>query len=290
MTTTREAIDRIRREFLGSRSEPINKLAVDMIDDTVTLAYDLKGVTEGSRLSIDLETCYVWSANPASRSAVVQRGYESSLATAHPADTLVRVSPMVTDAEILVALNNEIRGLIGDGIYRMADVELHYTPNHATYGLPADCLTVYRVHARDPAEPDGWIRLYGHIFDRNQNLTHFPTGLTMTFTREVPPAGFPFRVTYRKELGSLSSMADVIETTVGTPAIDLLCLGAGMRLTRGRETARNLSDAQGSTRRSQEVPPGAEVGSNRLLQQHYQMELARERYRLATAYPPESGR
>jgi len=291
VTTTRQLIDRIRREFLGSRSEPLNKLAADpFTNDTFTFTNDLRGIAEGARLCIDLETCYVWSADPVTKSAVVERGFESSIQSAHPANTLVRVAPMATDAEILVAINNECHALYGDGIYQMDSTEIHYTPNHATYELPDGVLDVYRVHSRDPAEPDGWIRLYGWIFDRNQNLTHFPSGITLTFTREVPPAGFDFRVTYRKELGTLSSMGDVVETTVGTPAVDLIALGAGMRITRGRETARNLSDAQGSTRRAQEVPAGAEVGSNRLLQQHYQSELFRERSRLARLYPPESGR
>jgi hypothetical protein len=232
---------------------------------------------------------YVWSTNATAKTATVQRGFESSAAVFHPADSIVRVSPRVTDAEILVALNNEIRGLFGDGIFRMGTTELQFTPTKSTYELPEGALNVYRVHTRDPAEPDGWLRLYGWIFDRNQNTTDFPSGLTMTFTREVPPSGFRFRVQYRQELGTLSTLADDVETVTGTPAIDLMVLGTGMRLTRGRETARNLSDTQGSSRRAQEVPPGAELGANRALQQAYQQELFRERSRLHRLYPQESG-
>ncbi len=291
MTTTREAIDRIRREFLGSRTEEINKLAADpATGDSISLAYEMKGITTGARLSCGLEDMYVWSADPTAKTATVQRGFESSPTTAHDIGSVVRVSPRVSDHEILVALNNHIRGLYGEGIFRTGTSEQQFTPTHSTYELPEGALDVWRVHTRDPAEPDGWLRLYGWIFDRDQNLTDFPSGLTMTFTREVPPSGFNFRVIYKAELGTLSALDQVIEIVVGTPAIDLLVLGAGMRLTRSRETARNISDAQGSTRRANEVPPGAELGANRALQQAYQQELFRERARLVRLYPPESGK
>ena len=288
MTTTQQVIDRIRREFLASRTEPINKLASDPMSST-TLAFtqDLAGITAGARLSIELEDFYVWSTDPTSKSAVVQRGFESTTATAHAANTIVRVSPRVSDAQILTALNNELRGLY-PGVYRMEADEITFTPSHSTYALPADALDVYKVHERLLSESDGWRRLHGWIVDRHQDTTDFASGKTITLTREVPAPGRPFRVTYRKELGTLATLTDDVEAVTGTPAIDLLVLGAGIRLTRGRETARNLSDAQGSSRRAQEVPPGAELGSSRALMQAYQQELFKEKSRLAVLYPPES--
>lgn len=288
MTTTKQVIDRIRREFLGSRTEQINRLAQDpLTGTTLAFEFELGGISAGARLSCELEDMYVWSVDPLGKTAVVQRGFESSTALAHPIGTIVRVSPRVTDAEILVAINNELHGLY-PGVFRMETTTIAFTPSHSTYGLPDDVLDVYRVHKRILNESDGWQRMYGWIQDRDQSTTDFPSGKTLTFTSDWPASGFDFRVTYRKELGSLSTLLDVVETTAGTSAIDLIVLGAGLRLTRGRETARNLSDAQGSSRRAQEVPPGAELGANRALMQAYQQELFKEKSRLAILYPPES--
>jgi hypothetical protein len=291
VTTTRKLIDRIRREFLGSRSESVNKLsaAVDASTTTLTFQYALGGIAEGARLSIDLEDIHVWSATETTKTAIVERGFESTTATTHALGSVVRVSPRVSDAQILDAVNNELRGLYGEGIFRIATTSIDFSPSHSTYALPVGVLDVYKVHYPDLSESDGWYRAHGWIVDRHQDTTDFPSGISLTFAgREWPAAGTAFRVTYKTELGTLATLADNVETTTGTSAIDLLVLGAGMRLTRGRETARNLSDAQGSTRRATEVPPGAELGSHRALLQAYQQELFRERSRLLRLYPTES--
>lgn len=289
MTTTRQVIDRVRREFLGSRTESVNRLAVDpSTGTTLTFTHELGGIAEGARLSIELEDIHVWSADTTTKTAVVERGFESTTTVAHAIGTTVRVSPRVTDAQILVAINAHLRGLYGEGVYRMDGEEYAFSGSQSLYPLSSNVLEPYQVWVQDRSEPIGWVKIYGWQLARGQNTTDVPSGNALVFTREAPSAGFQFRVTYRRELGTLSALTDNVETTTGTPAIDLLVLGAGMRLTRGRETARNISDAQGSTRRAQEVPPGAELGSHRALQQAYQMELFRETARLAKLYPPES--
>lgn len=289
MTTTQQLIDRVRREFLGGRTEPINKLAVDpTTTNSFVFTYNLDGIVSGARLSVELEDVYVWSADPTTKTAVVQRGFESTTMLAHPIGTLVRVSPRVSDAQILIAVNDHLRGLYGEGIFRVSGEEYTYTPSQNVYPLSVDVLEPYQVWAQDRSESLGWVKLYGWQRAWSQNTTDFPSGNAIIFTREAPSAGLTFRVTFKQELGTLSALGQNVETVTGTPAIDLLVLGAGMRLTRGRETARNLSDAQGSSRRAQDVPPGAELGANRALQQAYQQELFREKARLARLYPSES--
>lgn len=289
MTTTRQVIDRIRREFLGSRMEPLNRLAADpSTGTTLSFTGTLEGISEGVRLAIELEDILVWSTDTTSKTAVVERGFESTTAVAHATGTTVRVSPRVSDAQILVALNTELRGLYGDGIFRIDGEEYTFVSNQSLYPLSSNVLEPYQVWAEDRTESIGWVKLYGWQPARNQNTADVPSGTGIVFTREAPSPGFRFRVTFKRELGTLATLTDNVETTTGTSAIDLLVLGAGMRLTRGRETARNLSDAQGSTRRATEVPAGAELGAARALQQAYQMELQRERGRLARLYPPES--
>lgn len=291
-TTAQQLIDRVRREVVGSRVEPLNKLTADIDSSvtTVTFTNDLNGISEGTRFSIGLEDFYVWSTNPTAKSATVQRAYEST-ASVHTAGDLVQVTPRISNVQILNAINDWSANAYGEGLYRMATSELTFNPSTSTYELPVGTLDVYRVQRRVPGYTD-WPRVYGYMVDRNQNATDFPTsGIALNFMwSDTPTAGFDFLVTYRAGYGQLAALTDVVESVVGTPAIDLIKLGAAMKLTRNRETTRNLSETQGQTRRANEVPPGAEMGASREMQRLYQQEKFRELGRLARLYPPESMR
>src|SRR5688500_12935366 len=141
---------------------------------------------------------------------------------AHATNSLVRVSPRVSDAQILAAINDELRGLYGEGIFRVEGEEYTFTSNQSLYPLSADVLEPYQVWAEDRSESLGWVKLFGWQTARGQNATDVPSGNAIIFTREAPSAGFRFRVTFKRELGTLSALGQDVETVAGTPAISLL--------------------------------------------------------------------
>lgn len=292
MTTTRELLDRIRRELLVGRNEPLNKLngAVTDTDTTVTLAYDLGGIQSAARLGIGLEDLYVFESNTAAQTATVQRGYEGTAATAHDDGEIVRVNPRYTDAQILRALNSELRSLWAKGVYRMLTTELTANPAAVAYELPADALEVHDVLYSSPADLSEWIRLLGWRQTQAANDTDFTSGNSLTFLAELPAPGQVVHVQYRAELGQLTALGETVETVTGTQAIDLLTIGTVLRLGRSREMSRSFSETQGPTRRAEEVPPGAEMGANRDLMRSYQRELSAERSRLLRLYGMRSRR
>ena len=62
-------------------------------------------------------------------------------------------------------------------------------------------------------------------------------------------------------------------------------MGAAIRQMMGRDIKRSFLEAQPDTRRSSEVPPGAALGSIRLLQQQYVQGIADERMRQLQRFP-----
>ena len=67
------------------------------------------------------------------------------------------------------------------------------------------------------------------------------------------------RVTYAHELtASLAALTDVVETVTGLEAVavDLLCIGAALTLTAGKEITLNETD-RATARRSADTPPGS---------------------------------
>lgn len=286
MTTTQELIDRVRRELLVGRNEPLNKLngALDDSTTTITLAYALGGVQAGTRLGVELEDLYVFEANSTAQTAVVARGHESTTAAAHDDGTIVRVNPRYTDGQILRAINAELRSLWGRGIYQMLSTTLTGSSTVIAYELPAAALEVHDAMYASLSDLSEWVTLHGWRQTLVADSTDFTTGNALTFLDDVPPVGQSVHVRYKAELGTLSTLAQNVETVTGTSALDLITIGAVLRLGRSREMSRNFAETQGPIRRAEEVPAGAEMGANRDLQRSYQRELSAERTRLLRLY------
>jgi hypothetical protein len=114
----------------------------------------------------------------------------------------------------------------------------------------------------------------------------FPSGLTLT-VNGYAESGRDMRVSYKKPFAAtLASLAQVVETVSGidASAVDILSLGAAIRLLAGTEVSRNFLD-QSDTRRADEVPPQARASQMRALQQLRKDRISAEKARLYAKYP-----
>lgn len=295
-TTLADVISTCRNDYLltGSR-EQRNKLAVTVnADDTLlTLSYDLSQLGLGSKVSIGLEDMGVWETNPTSKTVTVQRADFGSTAAAHAVDDLVTVNSRFTNAQIARAINDELQALSASGLFRMRTVDLTYNAAVDGYDLTGvtDVLSVYQIRSQAVGPENEWPLVPTALwqYQRDLDTSVFASGHAV-FIRDALQPGYPMRVTYKAPFSTLSALTDDVVTTSGLPAeaLDLLSLGAGIRLTVGREVRRNLDESQGDTRRAGEVPPGANIGANRALVAWRQQRLAEERRRLAQRYPMAS--
>lgn len=281
MTTVQQLIDRVRREYLPGRNEPINRLTTTINDTDTSVAVDFAeaALAAGTRISIELEDIRVWSVS--GQTATVARGLEGTTAAAHDAGVIVRVDPQWSDFQILRALNDTIRGFVGDGVYAMNVAEDTFTTAYVGWELPEDCLSVYQVWAHESGSEREWVPLRGWQVARSQSTTDFASGLSLSFTREFPDEAEPFRIQYRAAIAELVGLTDTVSDS-GTTNEVLLALGAAVKLTQGEERTRNTLPASA---RYQEIPPGARTGVNRELRRAYMAELAAEKARLARFYP-----
>ncbi len=264
MTTVAEIISRTRNDYLSpGLPEQRNRLdgAVTDSASTLTFARDLGPLQMGSKISIGLEDIHVWSVDTSAKTADVDRGEFGSAAAAHADGDVVLVNARYSDAQILRALNAAVGMLVSEGITGYSAVELTYSSSVSGYDLTGSTkfLDLVDVHWESTDfTSKAWRRIPNVKTLRDANVTDFASGTGIIITQALPN-GVAMRVTYSHELdGSLAALTDVVETVTGieSTAVDILCIGAALNLTAGKEIALNEPDTA-RPRRSSDTPPGS---------------------------------
>ena len=292
MTTGNDWIGTTRSYLMNGYAENRNKLAVAYTagGSTLTFSYTPDGIRAGARLSIGLNTFYVWSVE--NQVAHVSGGEDGSIDVNAAVGSIVRVAPRFTDDEIWKALSGDLNDLSSpsSGLFGIGTVDLTYNAivNGYDLGPVSDSLlSIYEVKYLTPGPQLDNPRIHtnGWRLNRNAITTQFPSGLSMQLFEPAYP-GYNLRVVYRSLLTMpTTTLANVSSTGLLPSAQDLPPIGAAIRLMSGREIKRNFTEGQGDTRRASEVPPGAIMQSSRNLQILRQQRIAAEAARLDALYP-----
>ena len=277
---------------MNGYAENRNKLAVAYTagGSTLTFSYTPDGIRAGARLSIGLNTFYVWSVE--NQVAHVSGGEDGSIDANAAVGSIVRVAPRFTDDEIWKALSGDLNDLSSpsSGLFGIGTVDLTYNAivNGYDLGPVSDSLlSIYEVKYLTPGPQLDNPRIHtnGWRLNRNAITTQFPSGLSMQLFEPAYP-GYNLRVVYRSLLTMpTTTLANVSSSGLLPSAQDLPPIGAAIRLMSGREIKRNFTEGQGDTRRASEVPPGAIMQSSRNLQILRQQRIAAEAARLDALYP-----
>lgn len=310
--TFSDLIENVYRRALGGVTErTVLGTAVTNSATSVTLSGpQLTSVVPGTRLSVDLEVCYVTAI--ASGVATITRGWSGSTPAAHAANAIWYVNPRFTRFDIGVAINDEIRSLSSptNGLYRVGNASLTYNPVYVGYDMGAvspEFIKVIQARFKVPTPYRFYPRIKQNDFevDRNQPDTAvFPSGMAFYVKRGGFP-GLPIYLTYTAPFIPLVNLTDDIHNTpsANDPAPpyngygsvttvsnlsntmdDLIPLGAIVRIVMGREIARNFIEAQPDARIALEVPQGAVMASVNGLMMERQARIQEEADRLARKY------
>ena len=301
MTTAQAWIDETRDLLLSGYVEELLVLGASVgISDTqltITDAAD-SGIVPGIIIEIDSEAMYVQKV---SGTVDVIRGYGASEPAAHDNLSIVRVSPKFPTYRILEALNNDLRDLSApdNGVFQIKTFTTTYNANKQGYDLTEDGVSltneavqsIYAVSYSDPVtvearEPE--IRKWG--LKRDRVTTSFTSGMALVLYEAAFP-GKKVNVSYKSPLTLISGVASSFNkssTGLQSTAYDLPPLGAALALMAAAPIRREFIDAQGSSRRAEEVPPGAISGSIRDLRFRRETRVAAEAARLATMYPQKN--
>lgn len=294
-TTANDWIEDTLGHLHSGNREEINLLSTALTDTTTTsvvMSDDLKSIKEGAVICIDLELMYVRSVVVATKTATVIRGFGGSTAATHSANAIIQVNPKFSRYRVFNALNDELRAISGEGIYRMQNITLTFNSDTAGYDFTgvtaADVIDIYEMRWETDGTSKLWPEVKNYELLRNLASGEFASTLAVMVYDPVTN-GNDIRVTYRSRLGTLSAAADVLTTTTGLhpEALDIPPIGAAWRLAQTREVKRNFSEAQGEPRRSGEVPPGANLRAASGLYALRQKRIGDERRRLMALYPPK---
>ncbi len=288
MSTAATIINHTRRHLLSGTVEERDKLATTVTSGAtdIALTYMPSGFRESTVFEIGSELCYVWAANTGTKTLTVERGYGGTTPAAHTAGDIVTLNPRFPRAHMLDAINNELDDLsAGTGIFAEVEVALTYNGASRQINLTSatNVLNLLEVRYRNSATD--WIRLPHTYLQRGLPTTDFASGFAVTFT-EIPPNG-TLRAIYSKQFVHVTTETDNMQTVALLPATceDIVEYGVAIQLMAGREIKRTFIEAQGETRRADEVPSGATNQSVSPLRAKYRDRIRAEGERLARRYP-----
>ena len=289
MSTAGAVLTRASRQLLSGTVEERNKLAttVTSSDTSIVLSYDLGGFREGSVIEIESELMYVWETATATKTLIVQRGYDGTTAVAHTAGVLATVNPRFPRQQMLDALNSDIDDLSStmNGLFRVVAQDISYNGSDRQINLTSATGIIDIIDVRLRYLADDYPVIRNVRLQRNLPTADFASGFAIVF--DEPVMAGTLRVVTKREFVRASSESSDLQSTCFVPQSceDILEMGVILRMMNGREIKRNFIESQGDTRRSDEVPPGATRDSLTNIQRLRRERIIAEAARLKQQYP-----
>lgn len=275
--------------MLAGTVEERNKLAssIDSDDTAVVCTYDLGGFRAGSVFEIDSELFYVWEANVSSKTLTVERGYAGSTAASHSSGAVLTLSPRFPRAQMFDALNSELDDLssTANGLFRVVSVDLDYNGADRQINITGSTTILGLIDVRFRYVSDEHPVLRHVRLQTGLPTTDFASGNTLVFDESVMASDV--RVRYRAPFVRATNEASDLTTNCFLPATcdDIVEMGVILRMMGAREIKRNFTEAQGDTRRAEEVPAGAIAGSVANIMRMRRERIIAESGRLKAQYP-----
>lgn len=280
------------RVYLDGRIRPgRNKLASDIgiSDETLALTYDTAGAADGVTISIGLETMWVWAAT--GRSLTVERGIEGTIPSQHASGDVIQISPEYTDSRILQALNLELAALPAMGVYAVKSLDRTLVSTATGYDLASDVEDVLDVRWQDVVDASQWTPVESWEIARDMPTSVFPSGVALIlpdrpyYDPYVKGVGTSnaLRIRYRTTFKPLQTLFDDVLNVSGisVSAVDILPLGAALRLLAGRAIPRINPTAQPDPRNAAEVRVSDVLNAPGRLQQLHDKRVQDEAARLS---------
>jgi hypothetical protein len=288
VTTAGTLVDRTVQNLLAGTVEERNKLAssVNASVTSIPLTYSLNSLAEQTVFECESELMYVWAVDLANKTLTVERGFGGTTAASHSAGAIVTVSPKFPRWQVLQALNDELADLSSpmNGLYQVKTVDLSYNGSDRSIDLAGVTSLIDLYDVRWRFQSDDYPSVRGFRLMRNMPTTDFPSGYALVFDDSLLSGDV--RVIYKDAYSAFATEASTLASTgAGTQLADLLVLGAQIRLMAPREIKRNFTEAQGDTRRADEVPAGAVNASITNLLRMRRDRIQAEAARLARQYP-----
>jgi hypothetical protein len=289
MSKVSDLINRAHRQLMSGVVEERNKLvsSVSASATSVTLSYDLGGARNGSVVEIGSEQLYIWESSESNKTLTVERGFNGTTPSSHPANAIVTINPRFPRSQLFEAINDEMSDLSSPmhGMFQVKNLDIKYNGSDRQVNIPVFLDVIDLIDVRWRNKSDDYRLVNGVKLIRNLPTKDFGSATAIQIDTDVPVADV--RVTYKAPYGRPVSENDDLQVNCGYPqaAEDILIIGAQIRMMSSREIKRNFTESQGDTRRSDEVPPGAVGNSITNLIRLRRDRITAEAAKLARQYP-----
>jgi hypothetical protein len=288
VTTAGNLVDRVVQQLLAGTVEERNKIAssVNSSATSIPVTYSLGSLAEQTVFEIESEMLYVWDVDTANKTLTVERGFGGTTAASHSSGTVLTVNPKFPRWQVLNALNDELADLSSpmNGLFQMKSVDVSYNGSDRMVDLASVTSMIDLYDVRWRFESDDYPVVRNVRLARNLPTTDFSSGFALIFDQGIQSG--TVRVWYKDKYTPFTTEASTVASTGATDElVDLLVLGAQIRLLAGREVKRNFIESQGDTRRAEEVPAGAMNASVTNLLRLRRDRINAEAARLVRQYP-----
>lgn len=290
MSTAGALLDRVQRQLLSGTVEERNKLAtgVDADDTSFVLTYEVGGFREGTIFEVDSELIYIWAASTGTKTLTVERGYGGTTAASHSANAILTLNPRFPKQQMLDALNQDIDDLSSpaNGLFQVVTTDaITYNGSDRQIDMTGVTNVLDLLDVRVKYKSDDFPFVHKVRLQRNLPVADFPSTFALVFD-EAPVAG-TLIVRYTSPFTRASSTSSDVQSVCKVPITmeDILEMGVMVRMLSVREIKRNFTEAQGDTRRADEVPPGAMRDSFTNILRLRRDRIIAEKAKLARQYP-----
>lgn len=293
MPTAAELIDETLGELQAFTDDTqlVTTLTGDIAATDLTFTVDsvrsgTVGISPGV-IEIDSELMYATAVDPDGTVTVAAwgRGYNSTIAATHTANSRVTSQPTYPRSWVLKKLNQTVLRVFPE-LFAVKVVTLTTTVPSVTYDLPDDARWVLDARWQPPTGTSYWQGLKRWRISNGGTTVAGDPGVSVDVADRVIP-GRPIEFTYAATPTELATESDDFAGVTGLPEScrDVIMLGAAAALTSAEENARLQLSSIEQQDRARIVQPSAALTTSRFLDQNFQMRLAEEKASLRRRWP-----
>lgn len=188
---------------------------------------------------------------------------------------------------MLDALNQDIDDLSSpsNGLFRVVAQDVTYNGSDRQVNLTGATSVIDLIDVRVRYLSDDYPFIRGVRLQRDLPTSDFASGFALVFDQDCVAGSL--RVRYKSPFVRAASISSNLQSASFVPESmeDILEMGVIMRIMSGREIRRNFIEAQGDTRRPDEVPAGAIRDSLTNVMRLRRDRIIAEKAKLARQYP-----
>jgi hypothetical protein len=213
------------------------------------------------------------------------RGYNSTTAAQHNANSKIIITPTYPRAAIKRAINDTVNAVYPK-VFAVANAPVSFLASRTTYEVPAPAIQILSMAWQSVGPTKEWLPIRQWRWDPIAYTSSFTSGRTVSIYDNVLP-GRTINIVYAKLPTVMNNLTDDFESTTGLPSSmrDVIIYGAAWRLSSYIDPARISITSAAADEFDAKRPYGTGTNVTKGLQALYQQRLEEESLKQKIQYP-----